>query len=196
MPRRGLSWCAKGQTEEDYFNFLNRELRAEPVKILARRDKPEPKEILDLAEKYLNGDSRAGIEPAEGDDEVWAVFDFDQRKGLRSLIDCADKKLHIAVSNPAFEIWLIWHFEDCMRTNFTQAQALKELEHHWYGYAKGLSKNDWEDLLKHKQEALERAKHADEIHEHDGRKFPDNCPSSGVWNLIEDIGAVCSRKSR
>jgi hypothetical protein len=54
----------------------------------------------------------------EGDDNlkfdsVWAVFDVDDHPNIPAAIQMArDNSIGLAVSNPAFELWLLLHFRD------------------------------------------------------------------------------------
>jgi hypothetical protein len=45
--------------------------------------------------------------------QVWCVFDVDTHETLQAaVIEARRNSIRIAVSNPCFEIWLLWHFED------------------------------------------------------------------------------------
>jgi hypothetical protein len=52
---------------------------------------------------------------AEGDfDEYWAVVDVDDHATLPRAIELATERMvPLAISNPSFELWLLWHYDDC-----------------------------------------------------------------------------------
>jgi len=46
-------------------------------------------------------------------DTVWCVFDVDDHSRLAEAVAQAEEfGFNVAISNPCFEVWLIWHFED------------------------------------------------------------------------------------
>lgn len=50
----------------------------------------------------------------DGFDEVWVVVDVDDHATLeQALAEGGRLGVPVVVSNPCFEIWLVWHYEDC-----------------------------------------------------------------------------------
>src|SRR5690606_41139889 len=46
-------------------------------------------------------------------DEVWCVFDVDEHPRVNDACQMArDNNIQVAVSNPCFELWLLFHFRD------------------------------------------------------------------------------------
>ena len=115
---------AEGEREDGYFSYFN-EINARIVISLAKRDggKSACKHFLERVYKY---DDVYGIEP---EDSLWFVLDVDNWK--RSDIDqiaewCKDtSNWNIAISNPCFEVWLIFHFGDPSKLAAQTAQTLK-----------------------------------------------------------------------
>ncbi|PSL01019.1 RloB-like protein [Murinocardiopsis flavida] len=66
----------------------------------------------------------------DGYDEVWVVVDVDDHATLdEALQKGRQADIPIVVSNPCFEIWLIWHYEDC-RAHQTTSAAIECLTKH------------------------------------------------------------------
>jgi RloB-like protein len=59
-------------------------------------------------------------------DAVWCVFDVDTHDTLDAAIaEASRQSFQVAVSNPCFELWLLWHFENHFRS--LTADALRRL---------------------------------------------------------------------
>ncbi len=68
----------------------------------------------------------------DGYDELWVVVDVDEHSTLETaLIRARRLKIPMVVSNPCFEIWLVWHYEDCAAYQCTK-DAIERLER--YGH--------------------------------------------------------------
>lgn len=97
------------RTEVLYFQLLMQHFRAHGVTHRTAKVKPGsggPTRVLETAidEARSGGDSY---------DSVWLVLDVDQHDDLdRTLDGAADLDMRVVVSNPQFELWLLWHFEE------------------------------------------------------------------------------------
>lgn len=90
----------EGRTEASFLGELKQELRLSSVKIHERCG--EPKALMGKAVEA----ARTGI-------EVWAVFDRDDHPHWKAAIDrAAATGVHLAISNPCFEIWALLLHED------------------------------------------------------------------------------------
>lgn len=109
--------AAEGErTEKVYFEALRAYARNSRVhiKILERdeenRHNSAPEYVLEQLMQYKS------VNSLESDDELWLVIDRDDWKqtALRFVAQkCAqDDALHLALSNPCFELWLMLHLED------------------------------------------------------------------------------------
>ncbi|MBM6998872.1 RloB domain-containing protein [bacterium] len=101
--RRTLVVCG-GVTEREYFELARAELHASATKVCAvGRD---PLGIVRYADKLKSEAERRD----EAFAEVWAVTDVDDFKNLAEAQTLARKLgIHLAISNPCFEVWLIDH---------------------------------------------------------------------------------------
>jgi hypothetical protein len=142
---------------------------------------------------------------AKGDryDEVWCVFDVEAKRDQRSRFGLNDalgivrantklQKICCAISNPCFEIWLLWHRQDqtafidsataqrrCKETGITKGADGKHIVD-----AGALVKYDYKN-------AKSRAVAMEKTHTDNGAKTPeDKNPSSGVFELVDAIYAA------
>ena len=178
----------EGQTEEAYFRYISRVLRGSGVVIKSARDSTAPDELVALAIKYKKGDDVRGLEP-DAFDEVWAVFDWDnQTSAVRTAMQQAERHgIRVALSNPSFEVWVIWHFQEFMTTGCLPGQVEAQLLKAWPDYTKG-TQADFSKLPSGgTTAALERAMRADTAHAQQGRSYPENRSSSGVQLLVRSI---------
>lgn len=98
----------EGQTEKEYIEGLKQHLRSNetpqvtPTKVV--NGKGEPDRVMQTAQ--------ARSKDADFD-EVWLLLDVDEHARLIPVVDEARRfGFFAAVSNPCFEVWVVWHFED------------------------------------------------------------------------------------
>ena len=188
----------EGQTEVGYFKYIAQRLRSSGISVKAVHDAVSPMAIVKNAYAYIDGDPKRGIE-ANQYDQVWAVFDWDEHtKEVREAISWAEQRgIRIALSNPCFDTWLIWHFDDYMRVGCHAKDTDTKLHALWSSYRKGAN-NKWEDLGNGLHDASERARKAEQRFARDGIDFPDDRPTSQVLTLMDSIteGWVAAGKPR
>ena len=104
-------------TEPDYFSCIRAlaEFCPDHVNLIVRTphgNRSDPKSILQKMK------AEYGSRIIDKRDQAWIVIDRDQhdQKALRDLItwEREDEKNHLAMSNPRFELWLLWHFEESL----------------------------------------------------------------------------------
>lgn len=102
------------ETEPQYFRGLSRHLRATGVEVFGVHvvgEGRDPSRVVRKAAKM--SDDGALVGDRDGYDSVWCVFDVDEHSRLASAIGAAKKMgFGVAVSNPCFEIWILWHYEE------------------------------------------------------------------------------------
>ena len=118
-------------------------------------------------------------------DSVWCVFDVDEHPKINDAVQQAnDNQIHLAISNPAFELWLLLHFTD-FAAGRDRAFIRGELRKHVTDYDKHV------DFAKHYAEgypnAVTRAEMLDETARTLGRGNHLQNPSTGVHRLTEYI---------
>ncbi|MCA1471933.1 RloB domain-containing protein [Bradyrhizobium sp. IC3195] len=132
------------------------------------------------------GKKRKGLAWYERTDQVWAVFDRDVHehfdKGVRL---CEENGIHVARSNPCFEVWLILHMDD-----FHKPHDRHEVLDHLCGmlpdYKHGKGKNvDYGKLLTALEDAEKRAEKQLEARKREGAEYGP--PSTTVFRLTRSI---------
>ena len=142
-----------------------------------------PMTVVDRAVQEL----RAQRPFSREEDSVWAMFDRDEHPKFEEAKNKARSKgVHLAVSNPCFEIWGIYHYRD-WQGPMERHQCQNELEQLCPGYDKKYGKTFIDkDVIKEKcSDAIERAKKSLNSREKEGD--PDGNPSTSVYFLIEAI---------
>jgi hypothetical protein len=111
-----ISIASEGKTEEQYFDFISEIANNEIIKIdrLIRDDendtKSHPIHVISLLEERTEIWEEYGVKA----NELWMVVDRDKQnvsqQQLKDIIDsCNEKGFNLALSNPAFEFWLLLH---------------------------------------------------------------------------------------
>ena len=125
----------------------------------------------------------------EGFDSVWCVFDVEQPRPHPSLmraVSCAkNRDIDVAISNPCFEAWLIFHWQR-MSQPMTTAQAVDQRQ--LLDKANG-KRVDGSLYLPRRQHAADHARRLAERHSTNGRFLPDDNPSSGMFTLLDALNA-------
>ena len=103
-------------TERIYFKALAKEYTNPRVHVhilersVDEQNNSSPEHVLKQLNDYKN------LYDLEADDELWLVVDKDQWKDRmlsRVATECAlGVSMHMALSNPCFELWLLLHLED------------------------------------------------------------------------------------
>jgi hypothetical protein len=115
-------------------------------------------------------------------DSVWAVFDVDDHPNIPAALQMArDNAINLAVSNPAFELWLLLHFRDQPGIK-GRAEVRKLLDAYIKDYDKSVNFKDYQDGY---QDAVKRAKPLGACNLQTCQSGPN--PSTGAYALTESI---------
>jgi hypothetical protein len=72
-------------------------------------------------------------EDADGFESVFILVDVDEHASLGAcLTEAAKGSVQVVVSNPCFEVWLLWHFED-LRAHQSSEWLRRRLRHYGEG---------------------------------------------------------------
>jgi hypothetical protein len=171
QPRtRVLVVCGGVRTERDYMNGLKRRERNPAVQIKVVGKGLDPESLVRHAVEMR-------VHASDDFDEIWCVTDVDQFD-LQPAVRLAEAEgISLAVSNPCFELWLLYHHEDRRRPVRDADEAIEALRRYVPHYAKNaLRMEDYADT----RAAIDRGRSS-----HDGVRSPGPNPSSGVWRLAE-----------
>lgn len=196
QPRKTLLvFCEGERTEPEYLNALKRqpavqEVAAVDVRVETAHGGSVPKTLVTIA---VDARRRAVGEESEID-EVWCVFDVEWPRNHPDLKDAVEQArqgaIEVAISNPCFELWLILHFQD--QGGWLDNADAYRVRHRLDGSKdKGLDPLKYMPLIR---EAARRAAELDERHRLNGTAFPHNNPSSGMYRLLEAVGALRTTK--
>lgn len=186
--------CEGAVTEVQYFSGIRDHFRALPV-VIGTCDIDgcgrDPLSVVREAEKRRDaaiGKARRHADAYLAYDEVWAVVDVDDHTSLEAAIRRArETGIHLAVSRPCFEIWLLWHFQE-FPSGLTSAAARDKIDEHLPRYDKHLPESFPYGAY---ETARLRARKADPRHDSPNRKGSN--PSTNVWLTIEAIAASGQR---
>jgi hypothetical protein len=177
--------CEGEATEPDYINGFRLAHGANTVNVHVQSPGGDPKLLVERCIALKDAAALAAKRRRDANlayDEVWCVFDVDRHARLdaaRTL--AASAGVHLAVSNPCFELWLLLHFTD-HGTHATAAQARRLVRRHLPRYDKHLR---FEEVSSGYREAARRAealgRRRSEVGEEGGN------PSTGVYRMTERI---------
>ena len=176
-----MVFCEGEASEPDYINGMKRlpEVRTNlAIEVEIAADQGVPMTLVKRASDRLRDDEV---------DECWCVFDVEWPQHHPNLFDARklalDHGVKLAVSNPCFELWLMLHIKDCSafltteeaerRSRRLDGRAGKRIDADWYVERRGV--------------ASARATALAARHENNGTPFPDDNPSSSMYDLIAAI---------
>ena len=125
-----------------------------------------------------------------GQDSVWAMFDRDEHPRFDEAKDMAQRNgIRLAISNPCFELWGIYHYQECNAPldRYECQRKLGELCPD-YSHEKGKIFDDPEVIRSNYRDAVGRADSTLARREEEGD--PEGNPSTTVHRLTEHILCV------
>lgn len=202
--KRFLIICEGKETEPNYFEAfqkIGRDTQTATIKIIA--ESAVGITIVERAKKEKDQDG------SYGEDEVWCVFDRDAKKennnqqNFNEAIRLAiEKKLNLAISNDAFELWFLLHYE--YYESETHRSDLKEMLSSKTRLGEKYEKNceDMYEKLKNKQaNAIKNAKNLLSSYDiepenlahltlKERTRIHNKNPSTTVYKLVEKLNEV------
>lgn len=185
-PRARILVVCEGEvTEPEYLQGFARWCRNPLVRIEISDEHGVPRTLVETAKRLKAQADRKATQ--EGDpflryDSVWCVFDVDEHPHVDQALDMANaNEVHVALSNPCFELWLLLHFRESPGMRHRKA-VHQMLTGFLPGYGKHLSfevlEPGYEHAVRRAQRLADEAASANEV----GRN-----PSTGVYVLTEAI---------
>lgn len=168
--------CEGKKTEANYFNKLIYKYRLSSVEVQGAGLNPIG--IIQLAKKQFE----QAINSVDQFDKVFCVFDKDTHKDYeeaRSILENMEN-FEAIYSVPAFEYWLLLHFEYSTRPYSGANEVVRDLKKHLPGYTKG--QRDIFDALQAKLKTAK--KYAKRSLKQAKQNKTDN-PSTRVHELVE-----------
>lgn len=190
LGKKILIACEGSKTEPAYFEGIRKSLRLSTVQIkILPHEGTDPLRIVEAA--------IAGRQDMKADktwfpgDSVWAVFDGDEHRVNNlanwnsAIAKARQAKIHLAITNPCFELWYLLHFCDRF-AQLDRITALTLLKQHIPNYDKAHC--HYPDPLKDRTlQAIQRAeKIAHQINRDQLDEFSNPCCSQ-LPELVQDL---------
>ena len=187
-PRKIVVLVTEGlKTEPEYFKKFNSLFDKSVLELRIVKGVGVPSTVVDVAiEEKERLQSERRKNSFANNDEVWAVFDRDEHPSFHEkCIECLERQIELACSNPCFELWLILHFENFGRQDSRHA-VQKRLQQLWPAYdPKGQKCVDLGALFERLEAAENRAEAHERQRQEEGDRF--GCPSSSVYKLTRSL---------
>jgi hypothetical protein len=187
--KRLLVLCEGIKTEPQYIRGYERHAKRTSVAVVDVEFYKESESavpltlVKDARERKKLSEKRARKDPYEGYDEIWCVFDRDEHPHVPEALNMArDNDIHVAYSNPCFELWLLLHFVESPGAQHRH-ELQRRMRDHVSAYEKSVVFEDYSPGL---DAAMQRAARL-EAHAADDDDSGRN-PSTGVFRLIQSIG--------
>lgn len=174
--------CEGAKTEPNYFRAFRKNARVEEFKVVGEGNNTMSLVFCAKELKRQNPEY----------DEVWCVFDKDSFTAdqFNTAIQSATaKKLHVAYSNEAFELWYLLHFDYCESALSRTSYGTRLTTYLGRAY----EKNDatmYESLLPKQATAIQNAKRLERIHT--SSSPAQHNPVTLVYRLVESLNDSAS----
>lgn len=214
-PNKTFLIICEGETEQKYFNIFKKLGNDKNIIIEVKLGHRKSgavgitvvKTAIDLKDDYYNKD------------EVWCVFDRDAKKennnqqNFNQAIEFAhDNQINLAVSNDAFELWFLLHYEYyCSETHRSNINKLlisrlggkykskEDIYHHlediYYNHLEDKQENAIKNATKLWLSHCEENKYnSDDLSVYEKKIIHNINPSTTVYQLIEKLREVIGIK--
>jgi RloB-like protein len=190
---RILIVCEGRETEPNYFRGLrDEETVRQSFSLVVQKGKGGS--CLAVVQQAVAEREKAAAR-GEDFDEVWCVFDVERAEqreqvvGARKLAD--QHGIHLALSNPSFEVWELSHFVRTSRSFASCEAAAKELNKHWRReFGHDYQKNDEHLYMRLASRTGTAVDNARRVREHDwdaSRNIVDCNSATDVYRLLERL---------
>ena len=124
---------------------------------------------------------------ARANANVWAVFDRDEHERFDEALQLAQRNdIRVAVSNPCFELWAVFHYQDyAAHIERHECQRLLAQLCKSYRVDRGKLFNDTDAIRSNHDAAVQRGKRS--LHDRKMEGNPRGNPSTSMHVLMESI---------
>ena len=182
--RRFHIYCEGTKTEPAYFKALRSQFSRVQLEVIPVGG--DPMQVASKAIEHRRRSRRDRQSSFEETDQVWAVFDRDRHTTHAAALDaCRRAGVHVASSDPCFELWLALHFEPYDKPAHS-VQIQRRLHHLFPSYNHDKAPGpDFSDLLEGLEDAETHARRQLRLRRDQGAPFGN--PSTTVVCLIGTI---------
>ncbi len=195
--RRTILIVGEGQkTEPIYFDGLKREdaVAARFTITVKRGPGISPERVVEEAVKF----KKQAADRSQDYDEVWCVMDTEgteKRESLAKALRMArEHDIQVCLSNPAFEVWLLSHFERSAGFFLDGRGVIVKLNKHWQeNFSVEYNKADdhlYRRIAGSTLTAIANAQWAREIHHREKKDMVDCNSSTQVYLLVKKLLAA------
>ena len=177
-------------TEPAYLRALNRLFADESVRLELVSGVGDPRAVVERAIEEIAKSKR---DPLGNDDSAWAMFDRDVHDRFAEAKDLArGNGIGLAVSDPCFELWGIFHYRD-QQAPLDRHECQRKLEELCPRYErKGRKLFDERQTIEQRYgDAVRRAQQSLENRSTEGN--PEGNPSTTVHRLTEHVRQAVER---
>lgn len=190
--------CEGKVTEPEYIRWFKNQHRHPLVHVESVPGVGVPKTVVSRAIEILRerqDASRRDQDRLNKLIQVWVVFDRDDHDSYeQAIIDATKAGLHLADSNPCFELWGVLHFRD-QTASIDRVKIQKDLASLMQGYDHEASPRFICDTLEDSHDqAVVRAKNLEDRCREAGN--PCGNPSTRVHNLTTSISTAMDQLAR
>ena len=175
--------CEGEKTEPQYFDGFSRACQNPRVEIQLASEHGVPKTLVECAKRHKKDREAQGNRERDENlayDSVWCVFDVDDHPHVADAKQMArDNDIHLAISNPCYELWLLLHFRESPGMQ-PRNKLQRTLKSHVPNYDKHVEYSTYSAGY---EQAFSRAKRMDESAENEGDSGRN--PTTGVYKLTE-----------
>lgn len=173
--------CGKTETEKNYFLGFKEKIRLATGKVNIKviNKGATPLEIVQLAI-----DEKKAAEPNSPYRYIWVIFDKDDFDIGPSISLAISNNIHIAWSNEAFELWLIYHYE-YFTSPLSRSKYKNKLDTYLNTDYDKADPKIYQRLERHMNVAIQNARKSYQwhlLHEHTP-KYSNSCTT--VYQLVE-----------
>lgn len=173
-------------TEPRYINEFRRIHNVTNGRVRVEGTGSDPKSVVQKAidlKEDADADRRDTLET-----HVWAVFDRDEHPQFDEARRLAKENgIGLAISNPCFELWAIYHYQDHAGRHIDRHECQRTLEGLCAGYRarRGKLFNDIEVIRDNHDAAVQRAIRS--LRDREAEGDPHGNPSTSMHLLMENI---------
>jgi hypothetical protein len=111
-------------TEEQYFRRVRAFFRASSVQVATCDVETLGRDPVSVVKRAIKKRDSAQIENDAQYNQVWCVVDVDEHQNLAEALELAKQNsIKVAITNPCFELWLLWHYQD--HNSYISTQAVQ-----------------------------------------------------------------------
>ncbi|MFI0801371.1 RloB-like protein [Amycolatopsis lurida] len=172
--------CEGKKTEHQYFSRIAAFFRASSVNVATCDIEGMGKDPVSVVKRAIEKRDKAAKNVDEKYSQVWCVVDVDEHKNLEdALLLAKQNRIGVVVSNPCFEIWALWHYED-HNAHITTKAVQRKLKRWIPEYDKDLPGNfPYANCDEAKKRAVARQKNTE-------GSISQN-PGSAAWLVVDAV---------